>query len=255
VDFQPGLSGTILLSTGELDITRDVTITGPGSSMLTVSGNHASRIFDVSAAVTAVISGLTVAHGIGSLGGGIENNGTLIITSMILTGNTSVGSFVDQGEGGGAIFNSGTLRGIQPRRQPARLGQLRGRCSAPSELKVWDVQTGHELFTVINTNSVSRVAFKSLRSQGGSVHEGGTANEDEARQAIAVTRQIVQVMNAIPVPAAPAPAVNPDVSPPPAPPPPAPEVAQPPEPSQAPAAEPGPAPRASQTAEEKGQVV
>jgi hypothetical protein len=74
------------------------------------------------------------------------------------------------------------------------------------------------------------------------IHRGETASEDEARQAITVARQVVQIMNAIPVPAAAAPAVNPgDVTPPP---PPAQEAAQPPEPALAPAAEPAPAPAA-----------
>src|SRR6516162_2566653 len=43
VDFQPGLSGTIVLTTGELAISKDLTIEGPGANVITVSGNHASR--------------------------------------------------------------------------------------------------------------------------------------------------------------------------------------------------------------------
>src|SRR5262249_54393022 len=41
VDFQAGLTGTILLITGELAITKNLTIAGPGADVITVSGNHA----------------------------------------------------------------------------------------------------------------------------------------------------------------------------------------------------------------------
>src|SRR6516225_1655554 len=36
--FATGLSGTITLSSGELDITRNLTIQGPGAGTITVSG-------------------------------------------------------------------------------------------------------------------------------------------------------------------------------------------------------------------------
>jgi hypothetical protein len=35
VDFQAGLTGTILLTTGELAITKNLTIAGPGAAVLT----------------------------------------------------------------------------------------------------------------------------------------------------------------------------------------------------------------------------
>src|SRR6516164_1624429 len=63
VDFQAGLSGTIPLSTGELLIAEDLTIAGPGSDVITVSGNHASRVFDIGATFTVDISGLTISDG------------------------------------------------------------------------------------------------------------------------------------------------------------------------------------------------
>src|SRR5215813_9583702 len=40
VVFDSGLTGTIALTGGELDITGDLTITGPGAAKLTVSGNN-----------------------------------------------------------------------------------------------------------------------------------------------------------------------------------------------------------------------
>ena len=52
IDFQPGLTGTIALTGGELDITDDLKINGPGADKLTVSGNNTSRIFKVESGET-----------------------------------------------------------------------------------------------------------------------------------------------------------------------------------------------------------
>src|ERR1043166_9351420 len=41
-----GVSGTILLPSGELQITHNVTINGPGTANLAVNGNATSRVFD-----------------------------------------------------------------------------------------------------------------------------------------------------------------------------------------------------------------
>src|SRR6516162_1585480 len=79
VDFQPGLTGIITLTTGELALSKNLTITGPGANVITVSGNHASRVFDIAATFTVATSGLTIADGRGmasgyaSEGGGIFN--------------------------------------------------------------------------------------------------------------------------------------------------------------------------------------
>jgi hypothetical protein len=116
VDFQPGLSGTITLAGSELAISKDLTIAGPGANVITVSGNNASRVFDITGAVTVGISGLTIANGRvtappGSSvsGGGVFNTGTLALMDCVLSGNTATGSnFTSSGSGGG-VYNTGTL--------------------------------------------------------------------------------------------------------------------------------------------------
>src|SRR6266508_4580725 len=48
VVFDPSLNGqTITLSQGEIDIAKDLTLQGPGANQLTVSGNNASRVFNI----------------------------------------------------------------------------------------------------------------------------------------------------------------------------------------------------------------
>src|SRR5262245_64833570 len=69
IQFARHVRGTITLTTGELFISTDLTIEGPGATQLRVSGNDASRIFtvigggDESTAITVGISDLTITHG------------------------------------------------------------------------------------------------------------------------------------------------------------------------------------------------
>lgn len=69
--FLQGLSGTITLTSGEIAITSDAWIRGPGSSIITVSGNNASRIFNIDAQRVS-IEGLTLTAGSAPAGGAID---------------------------------------------------------------------------------------------------------------------------------------------------------------------------------------
>jgi hypothetical protein len=113
VDFQPGLSGTITLTSGELAIAKDLTLSGPGADVLTVSGNQASRVFDIAAPSTVSISGLSIADGVIRAafigGGGLLNSGTLTVTGCNVSGNSAYGNPGPLSTLGGGIANSGTL--------------------------------------------------------------------------------------------------------------------------------------------------
>jgi hypothetical protein len=78
ITFAAGLHGTITLTSGELLISNSVMINGPGANKLSVSGNNASRVFDIAASLSVTmnvtISGLTITHGYAAdRGGGIAN--------------------------------------------------------------------------------------------------------------------------------------------------------------------------------------
>src|SRR5216110_893696 len=63
-----GVSGTILLTSGELQINHNVTISGPGAKNLTVNGNATFRVFkNFSSNVT--ISGFTITNGLAPVDG------------------------------------------------------------------------------------------------------------------------------------------------------------------------------------------
>jgi predicted outer membrane repeat protein len=111
VVFDASATGTITLTTGHLEISDDVTITGLGAAASTISGNSASRIFYIynnAASLTVSISGLTMTEGDGgSVGGGaIANWGNdLTLTSVFLTGNSTTAE-------GGAVLSKTPLSGL-----------------------------------------------------------------------------------------------------------------------------------------------
>src|SRR5690242_17195099 len=47
IDFAPGLSGTITLTTGVLMIPHSLTISGPGAGTIAIDGNHTTTVFDI----------------------------------------------------------------------------------------------------------------------------------------------------------------------------------------------------------------
>jgi N-acetylneuraminic acid mutarotase len=108
IKFDPTLAGaTIVLGQGQLKLSgAGGTITIDGSSLstpVTVSGNHAGRVFAVDAGVQATIDSLVVTQGEldNDVGGGIANSGTLTLKNSSILGNSAYL--------GGGIDNVGTL--------------------------------------------------------------------------------------------------------------------------------------------------
>ncbi|BAZ70394.1 hypothetical protein NIES4106_51870 [Fischerella sp. NIES-4106] len=64
IQFDPSLANqTITLTSGELPITKDVTIDGAGAENLTINGNNSTRVFSVSSYVNATVKNLTLTNG------------------------------------------------------------------------------------------------------------------------------------------------------------------------------------------------
>ncbi len=99
IEFATSVTGPINLTSGVLNITQNVTITGPASGLV-IDGNNNGAVFSIYSAVTAAISNLTITDGSDS---GVYNDGTLLtMTDCDISGNTSSGH-------GGGIYNIGTL--------------------------------------------------------------------------------------------------------------------------------------------------
>ena len=116
IQFDATLIGqTITLTSAELVIDKNITITGPGSSLLTVSRDQqapAFRIFEIMPGHTVMIEGLTISGGYvdgTSNGGGILNSGSLTIANSTISGNQAGLMSTSQIGYGGGISNSGTL--------------------------------------------------------------------------------------------------------------------------------------------------
>jgi hypothetical protein len=131
VTFAANVTGAIVLTTGELAISKAVTITGPGASQLAINGNHSSLVFDLLSGNIA-LSGLTInngrrtglagafeQNGAASLGGGIFNQAQLALSDCSVISNSVVGGqggptgsgFAGYGGNGygAGIANQGTL--------------------------------------------------------------------------------------------------------------------------------------------------
>ncbi|PYL05382.1 MAG: hypothetical protein DME32_00010 [Verrucomicrobia bacterium] len=104
-DLPPG--SVINLTTALPDITDSVNINGPGADKLTINGNSAFRIFNVTTSGTVNLSGMTLENGTASNdnGGGIQNfnAGTVNVTNCVLRDSANAVVAVD----GGGIYNRG----------------------------------------------------------------------------------------------------------------------------------------------------
>ncbi len=107
IDFQSTLNEITLSNQptfGQLTIDHNVNINlDPNSQVVTVDGNSATRVLTVNNGRTASLSNLTLTggNGSGADGGAIQNNGTLTLKGVTLSGNSGVN--------GGAIRNDGAL--------------------------------------------------------------------------------------------------------------------------------------------------
>lgn len=103
IDFHPSVTGTIALTSGVLNITQPLIITGPGSAVLTISGSNTGGVFEISSAGALTISDLTLSDGVATFGGAVYNNGgSMDMSDCVLSDNAATGL-------GGAIYNDGTL--------------------------------------------------------------------------------------------------------------------------------------------------
>ncbi|HEV3198205.1 MAG TPA: choice-of-anchor Q domain-containing protein [Bryobacteraceae bacterium] len=118
INFQAGLKGTITLAAPLPVINQNLTISGPGASVLAISGNNQVRVLHIVFPGGLNISGVTIENGIapgsplgdGFGGGGVLNLGGLNMTDCALLNNAAFRGGGIESQGGLQILNS-TLAG------------------------------------------------------------------------------------------------------------------------------------------------
>src|SRR5262249_7205674 len=95
VVFAPSLGGQTITLASQVSIGKNLDVEGPGAAKLTVSGNNASRVFDILGGATVTIAGLTIADGrvVDGGGGGVANEAgaTLVVVNDVFADNTALG--------------------------------------------------------------------------------------------------------------------------------------------------------------------
>jgi hypothetical protein len=159
VVFSPGLNGTITLTNGELDITNNLVITGPGATNIMVNGNGTNFVFVITNGMVS-ISGLTITNGIG----GISNSATLSISYCAIVGNHGSG-LINAGIGA-VTLNNCTISGNISSTSPVIAGGGIQNLGGATVLNMINC-------TVSGNQSVASLA--SDQSFGGGIYNAGTA--------------------------------------------------------------------------------
>jgi len=113
INFAPSVT-TVTLTSDELVIDKNLTITGPGATRLTVQANSSvitARVFHISSStVTVSISGITISNGYNFFGGaGILSVGVLTLTDCTISDNFTSAIFGGPLGGGGVMNDHGTM--------------------------------------------------------------------------------------------------------------------------------------------------
>jgi hypothetical protein len=176
--FSNGVTGTIKLTSGNLAVTRFVSILGPGQSLLAIDGNQAGRIFHIGSTanlVSALIAGLTLTNGAvtgsfpGNVGGAIWNDhATLTISNCNLVNNR--GGFGTAG----AIYNDGGSGGIAANLTVVG-STLNGNATTNSGGAIYNYGYKGTAYLVINRSTICSNTAAGNGSVGGGIFNDGTS--------------------------------------------------------------------------------
>jgi hypothetical protein len=111
IDLTQLTCGQISLTTGRIDVNRNLLIQGPGPDVLAIDGTHTDRVFNQNGNYTLALYGLKLQHGYAdSFGGGcVYSNGPLLLNNTVIT-NCQVLDFGGSGNHlGGAVLANASM--------------------------------------------------------------------------------------------------------------------------------------------------
>src|SRR5713101_893832 len=91
ITFAPQVRGTLLLTSGDLTVSRNLTLRGPGASVLTLSSGTQGYGIQVLKGASVAISGLTLGKSTLPSADFIQNAGTLNLTRTVVAQVTTLG--------------------------------------------------------------------------------------------------------------------------------------------------------------------
>jgi len=162
-----GVSGSILLTSGELLVTNNVTLLGPGPTNLAVNGNAASRVFNISGTVVT-IAGLTITNGrsLGSGGGIFTGPGTVTVSNCAFSGNSA--------RYGGGIFGNHSILTVSTCTLSGNTASSNG----------GGIFINHGTLTVSNCTLIGNLASN---DSGGGIYNYARASGDGTMQIVSST--------------------------------------------------------------------
>tara|TARA_B110001469_G_C9646065_1_gene326577 strand:- start:1227 stop:2933 length:1707 start_codon:yes stop_codon:yes gene_type:complete len=98
----------IVLSSGQINLHKDIVITGIDSASTIIDGGNLGRIFNIAPGVTVTLTGVKLQNGKAKEGGAIYNAGNLTLNTVLLTNNKAKISNLGN-TNGGAIYNKGQM--------------------------------------------------------------------------------------------------------------------------------------------------
>ncbi len=174
---------TLLAASGQLNVTDDLTIAGPGPAVLTVSGGGVTRVFNVddgqTGAIAVTISGLTVTGGnsangtpnAGDGGGLRTTNETITLDTVAVTGNSA-----GQNDGGGIAVTATSNYTVRNCTISGNTGRRGGGIyfSSGGSLIIESSTLSGNISTTVGTNGGGGLYFFGVVGAGGFVIRNST---------------------------------------------------------------------------------
>jgi hypothetical protein len=175
IQFDAALNGqSIMLTSDELAINKNITVDGPGADQLAVTRSSGTfRIFHILPGHTVIIKGLTISGGNGTYGSGLANESSMVAIDRCVVQDCSA-----QGSYGGGVYTNASPF------EDANLTVLNSTIrnnyayAAGGGIYIQASSTSHALVSIINsvvsnntTGNVGATGFGS--GSGGGISNGG----------------------------------------------------------------------------------